>query len=57
MKILVTGAGGFIGGCVVESLYLTGFGQVRATVRRWPNTARIGRFPIELVQVEALNQG
>jgi len=55
MKILVTGAGGFIGGWVVESLYLTGFGQVRATVRRWPSAARIARFPVEIVLCDILN--
>jgi nucleoside-diphosphate-sugar epimerase len=56
MKVLVTGAGGFIGGWVVESLYLTGFGQVRATVRRWASAARIGRFPVEIVLCDVLNR-
>jgi nucleoside-diphosphate-sugar epimerase len=57
MKILVTGAGGFIGGWVVESLYLTGFGEVRAAVRRWSSAARIGRFPVEIVLCDILNSG
>src|SRR3990172_4537453 len=49
MKILVTGAGGFIGGWVVESLYLSGFRNVRAGIRRWSSGARIGRFPVEMI--------
>jgi nucleoside-diphosphate-sugar epimerase len=57
MRILVTGAGGFIGGWVVEFLHLTGFGQVRAAVRRWPSAARIGRFPVETVLCDILNRG
>lgn len=47
--ILVTGAGGFIGGRVVEVLQgLLGI-PVRASVRRWSSAARIGRLPVEIV--------
>ena len=50
-RVLVTGAGGFIGGRVVEVLYRRGM-DVRAGVRRWASAARIGRLPIEIVQCE-----
>ena len=51
LRILVTGAGGFIGGRVVEVLHRLGpdRGGVRAGVRRWASAARIGRLPIEIV--------
>lgn len=54
-RILVTGAGGFIGGWVVETLYLNGFVHVRGGVRRWSTGARIGRFPIEIVLCDVAN--
>ncbi|HEY3322519.1 MAG TPA: NAD(P)-dependent oxidoreductase [Planctomycetota bacterium] len=47
--ILITGAGGFIGGWVAEMLHLQGNWHVRAGVRRWPSAARIARFPMEIV--------
>jgi nucleoside-diphosphate-sugar epimerase len=47
--ILVTGAGGFIGGRVVEVLHGLLGGCVRAAVRRWSSAARIGRLPVEIV--------
>lgn len=50
--VLVTGAGGFIGGRVVEVLHSLGNGghtPVRAGVRRWSSAARIGRLPVEIV--------
>lgn len=51
-RILVTGAGGFIGGRVVEVLHRLGSAQVRAGVRRWSSAARIGRLPVEIVQCD-----
>lgn len=45
--ILVTGAGGFIGGRVVEVLHDLGL-SVRASVRRWSSAVRIGRLPVEI---------
>lgn len=45
---LVTGAGGFIGGWVAESLYLQGE-PVRAGVRSWSGAARPARFRMEIV--------
>lgn len=46
--VLVTGAGGFIGGRVVEMLHGLGI-PVRASVRRWGAAVRIGRLPVEIV--------
>lgn len=50
--ILVTGAGGFIGGRVVEVLHQLGEDRVRAGLRRWGSGARVGRLPVELVQCD-----
>lgn len=47
--VLVTGAGGFIGGRIVEVLHLLPDREVRAGVRRWSSAARIGRLPVEIV--------
>jgi UDP-glucose 4-epimerase len=46
--ILVTGAGGFVGGWVTEALYLAGAANVRAGVGRWASCARIARFPVDI---------
>jgi len=51
-KILVTGAGGFIGGRMVEVFHALGSGSVRATMRRWATGARVGRLPVELVRCD-----
>lgn len=50
--ILVTGAGGFVGGRLVEVLHAIGRDPVRAGVRRWSSAARIGRFPVEIAQCD-----
>ena len=47
--IFVTGAGGFIGGRVVEVLEGLPNVSVKASVRRWSSAARIGRLPVEIV--------
>lgn len=50
--ILVTGAGGFIGGRTVEMLYQAGNATIRAGVRRWASAVRIGRLPIDIVRFD-----
>jgi nucleoside-diphosphate-sugar epimerase len=47
--VFVTGAGGFIGGRVVELLHASGRYSVKAGVRRWSSAARIGRLPVDIV--------
>lgn len=54
-RILVTGAGGFIGGRICEVLHELGVGEVHAGLRRWSSGARIGRFPVELVKCDVRN--
>lgn len=54
-KILVTGAGGFIGGRIVEVMHALGIGEVRASLRRWSSGARIGRFPVEMIKCDIRN--
>ena len=53
--ILVTGAGGFIGGRIAEALCLRQSARVRGGLRRWASAARIARFPIELVQCDIMD--
>jgi nucleoside-diphosphate-sugar epimerase len=47
-KVAVTGAGGFIGGRVVEALHLSGQAVVTALVRRWGSAVRVARQPIDI---------
>lgn len=51
---LVTGAGGFIGGRVVEAMLELGHKEVVAGLRRWSTAARIGRYPIDPVQCDLM---
>lgn len=50
--VLITGAGGFIGGRVAEVLHCSGWATVRAGVRRWSSAARVGRLPVEIVRCD-----
>ncbi len=56
-RVLVTGAGGFIGGRVVEVLHSLGAAEVRAGVRQWTSAVRIARFPVEIRQCDVLDRG
>lgn len=51
--MLVTGAGGFIGGRVTEILHARGV-DVRAGLRRWSAGARVGRLPVDLVACDVM---
>lgn len=55
-KVLVTGAGGFIGGRLVEVMYLTRSFTPRAGVRSWASAVRVGRFPVEIKRVDLLDK-
>ena len=54
-KILVTGAGGFIGGWLAESLYLLGNTAVRAGIHKWSGAVRPARFPMDIVLCDILD--
>jgi nucleoside-diphosphate-sugar epimerase len=54
-KVVVTGAGGFIGGRVVEALHLSGQAVVTALVRRWASAVRIARQPIDIQLCDLTN--
>jgi nucleoside-diphosphate-sugar epimerase len=55
-SILVTGAGGFIGGRIVEVLMHSERYQVVPGVRRWSSAARIGRHPVQPVMCDLLDR-
>ena len=54
-RYLVTGAGGFIGGWIAESLYLEGKAGVRAGIHRWSGAARLARFSMDIAPCDILN--
>jgi nucleoside-diphosphate-sugar epimerase len=54
--ILVTGASGFIGGWLVETLHLNGSVEVRAGIRSWSSAPRLARFPVEMVFCDVMDK-
>lgn len=48
LRILITGASGFVGGRLVEACHLCGCAQPIALVRNWTRAARPARFPVEI---------
>ena len=53
-QILVTGASGFIGGSLIETMYLTGQKEFKAGIHTWGSAARLGRFPVEIIKMDLM---
>ncbi|MBN1657736.1 MAG: NAD-dependent epimerase/dehydratase family protein [Anaerolineae bacterium] len=51
---LITGANGFVGGWLVESLYLKGCANVRPAVRNASTAVRLSRFPLQPVLADVM---
>ncbi len=49
-RVLVVGGTGFVGGRLVEKLFLEEGADVRVLVRNWTNAVWVCRYPVELVQ-------
>ncbi len=54
--ILITGANGFIGGWLAETLHLRNSTHVRAGIRSWSSAARLARFPIEITLCDVMDK-
>lgn len=55
-RVLVTGATGFIGGRLIERLFLEKGAKIKALVRNFKNASRIARFPVEMVGGDILDE-
>lgn len=52
MRVVVLGAGGFVGGWICEELATRTDGELVACVRKWASATRLARRGIEVVQAE-----
>ena len=55
--VLVTGGSGFIGGSLVETMFLGGQKNFKAGIHTWGSAARLGRFPVEIVKMDLMELG
>lgn len=55
-KVLITGAAGFIGSCVVEHMMKTTDFDVYAGIRVWATAARLSRLNPKFIQCNVLNE-
>lgn len=55
-RYLITGANGFIGGWVAETLFLRGVRDVKAGIRSWSSAARLSRFPVQIISCDVLDK-
>ncbi|WPL17671.1 Putative UDP-kanosamine synthase oxidoreductase subunit [Thiorhodovibrio winogradskyi] len=51
-RVLITGAGGFIGSRASELLFASGNWQIRGQIRRPASASRLARLPIEMIQAD-----
>ena len=55
-RYFITGANGFIGGWLVETLFLHGIRDVKAGIRNWSSAARLSRFPVDIICCDILDK-
>ncbi len=53
--VLITGAGGFVGGTIVEAMHFARNYQIRAGVSRWSSAPRIARLAVPIVQCDVID--
>jgi nucleoside-diphosphate-sugar epimerase len=56
MRVLVTGAAGFLGARVVEAMLISGFAEPVAAIRQWSRAARVACHPVEIVICDITNR-